>query len=78
MATRLWRHFTRKSGPWSTPPAKDYLTNEVIEGRLAEGDKEAARGLAARVVQTGKIAIEQSQIQETSTVGVCDIICAIV
>jgi poly(A) polymerase len=41
----LMRQFERGPGPW-IGALKDYLQDEVIEGRLREDDKEKARELA--------------------------------
>src|ERR687894_1539024 len=41
----LMRHFGREPGRW-IKALKDYLQNEVVEGRLGKDDKESARGLA--------------------------------
>jgi poly(A) polymerase len=41
----LMRQFDRGPGPWIRP-LKDYLQNEVIEGRLGRDDRERARELA--------------------------------
>jgi poly(A) polymerase len=42
----LMRQFGRGPGPW-IKALKDYLQNEVVEGRLGKDDKERARELAA-------------------------------
>ena len=41
----LMRQFGRDPGPW-IGVLKDYLQNEVVEGRLGKEDKEGARALA--------------------------------
>jgi poly(A) polymerase len=42
--------FGRPPGPW-IKPVKDYLRNEVVEGRLAKDDKDEARELAEAFVR---------------------------
>ncbi|WP_273844135.1 HD domain-containing protein [Rubrobacter calidifluminis] len=46
----LMEHFGRGPGPW-IKPIKNYLEGEVIEGRLAQDDKERAWELAERFVR---------------------------
>jgi poly(A) polymerase len=46
----LMEHFGRGPGPW-IKPIKDYLENEVVEGRLAQDDKEDAWRLAEEFVR---------------------------
>lgn len=46
----LMERFERPPGPW-IKPVKDFLENEVVEGRLAQDDKESAWKLAESFVE---------------------------